>query len=183
MKSNFATPATCIHSLKLAATLTWLKERIEQYGFVEGEDFSPISGKSTGGRPTIEYHLTLDMAKELAMVENNEQGRIVRRYFIQSEKELRHSKQEQQNRMIEELRDAARHVHTLPGVTNGIWDGMTMRQVETLQRQSRDTMTELLAATHPAQQLNMHYQLRQINDALGIPTAMLDEINGTSPSV
>lgn len=29
-----------------------------------------------------EYHLTLDMAKELAMVENNEEGRRVRRYFI-----------------------------------------------------------------------------------------------------
>ncbi|MDH0099960.1 antA/AntB antirepressor family protein [Stutzerimonas stutzeri] len=51
---------------------TWIKDRIEQYGFVEGEDFSPVLGKSTGGRPTNEYHLTLDMAKELAMVENND---------------------------------------------------------------------------------------------------------------
>lgn len=56
----------------------WIKERIEQYGFVEGEDFLPVLAKSTGGRPATEYHLTLDMAKELAMVENNDQGRQVR---------------------------------------------------------------------------------------------------------
>ncbi len=36
----------------------------------------------TGGSPTAIYRLTLDMAKELAMVENNDQGRLVRRYFI-----------------------------------------------------------------------------------------------------
>ena len=66
----------------------WIKERIEQYGFVEGEDFSPNLAKSRG-RPRTDYHLTLDMAKELAMVENNDKGRMVRRYFIRIEKEAR----------------------------------------------------------------------------------------------
>ena len=70
---------------------TWIKDRIEQYGFSAGEDFSPILWKTSrrGGRPATDYHLTLDMAKELAMVENNERGRLVRRYFIQIEKEAR----------------------------------------------------------------------------------------------
>lgn len=69
----------------------WIKDRIEKYGFNEGEDFSRISLKTSrrGGRPAIDYHLTLDMAKELAMVENNDQGRAVRRYFIQIEKQSR----------------------------------------------------------------------------------------------
>lgn len=152
---------------------TWVKDRIEEYGFVEGQDYmfcSPNLGSKkigSGGHNRTEYHITIDMAKELAMLENNDKGRAVRRYFIQAERALR-----------EELRDAARHVHTLPGVTAGIWEGMTMRQVETLQRQSRDTMAELVATTHPAQQRNLHLQLRQINNALGIPTETLEEING-----
>ena len=52
----------------------WIKERIEKYGFVEGKDFTPNSAKSNGGRPLIEYLVTVSMAKELAMVENNDTG-------------------------------------------------------------------------------------------------------------
>lgn len=73
---------------------TWIKGRIEQYGFVEGVDFakfedlrSPNSGSSKA-RPqtTIEYAISLDMGKELGMVENNDRGRQVRRHFIQCER-------------------------------------------------------------------------------------------------
>jgi phage anti-repressor protein len=67
----------------------WIKGRIDDYGFVEGRDFSPILAKSTGGRQAIEYSLTLDMAKELSMLERNEQGKQARQYFIQAEKQLR----------------------------------------------------------------------------------------------
>jgi phage anti-repressor protein len=68
----------------------WIKYRIEQYGFVEGEDFiefSPNLRKNSRGRPAKDYHITLDMAKELAMVENNDQGRHIRRYFIACERQ------------------------------------------------------------------------------------------------
>lgn len=65
---------------------TWIKDRIAEYGFTDGEDFSPVLGKSTGGRRSRDYHLTLDMAKELAMVERNEKGRQARRYFIECER-------------------------------------------------------------------------------------------------
>jgi anti-repressor protein len=67
----------------------WIKERIEQYIFTEGEGFLTILLKTSkgikGGRSTTEYHLTLDMAKELTMVEKNERGRQIRRYFISLE--------------------------------------------------------------------------------------------------
>lgn len=46
----------------------WISARIEDYGFVEGSDFTTIKLK-TGGRPRIDYLLTVDMAKELSMVE------------------------------------------------------------------------------------------------------------------
>lgn len=71
---------------------TWIKERIEKYGFMEEIDFikfdSPDLGNQTGrggDRRSIEYMLSLSMAKELAMVENNEIGKEVRRYLIKVE--------------------------------------------------------------------------------------------------
>lgn len=67
----------------------WIKNRIEQYGFIADEDYSiNLSNRSDGkaGKRRTEYHLTLDMAKELAMVENNEKGRQIRRYFISLER-------------------------------------------------------------------------------------------------
>ena len=69
----------------------WIKQRISQYGFEENQDFHSFSLKSEkphGGRPSAEYHLSLDMAKELSMVENNEQGRAARRYFIAMERQV-----------------------------------------------------------------------------------------------
>ncbi len=74
----------------------WIERRIEEYGFIENEDFEvfPIFGKkSKRGRPSKEYAITLDMAKELSMVERNEKGRQARRYFIAIEKEARNAHQ------------------------------------------------------------------------------------------
>ena len=72
----------------------WIKQRIEQYGFIENVDFSTFhnfvkrEGSNLGSK-TTEYALTLDTAKEIAMVENNEQGRKIRRYFIEVEKKAK----------------------------------------------------------------------------------------------
>ncbi|MBK1884393.1 antA/AntB antirepressor family protein [Luteolibacter pohnpeiensis] len=64
----------------------WIKDRIEKYGFSEGTDFTPELAKSSGGRPSLEYHVTLAMAKELSMVERNEKGKQARQYFIECER-------------------------------------------------------------------------------------------------
>jgi antirepressor len=69
----------------------WIKDRIEQYGFVENQDFVRYlenSKKPLGGRPSMEYALSLDMAKELSMVERNAKGKQARQYFIDCEKRL-----------------------------------------------------------------------------------------------
>lgn len=70
----------------------WIKQRISEYDFVENQDFVSFSQnceKPKGGRPTTEYAITLDMAKELSMVERNEQGKMARRYFIECERVAR----------------------------------------------------------------------------------------------
>lgn len=64
----------------------WIKQRIEQYGFVGGVDFTTYRENPQKGRPRIEYALSLDMAKELAMVERNEKGKQARQYFIECER-------------------------------------------------------------------------------------------------
>jgi anti-repressor protein len=60
----------------------WISNRIWDYGFVEGTDFTTILSKSPISRPSKEYDLTIPMAKELSMVERNDKGRMARHYFI-----------------------------------------------------------------------------------------------------
>ena len=72
----------------------WIKNRIEKYGFIKDSDFLIILSKTpNGGRPSQEYYITLDMAKELAMVERNDKGKQARQYFIECEKQLKSSQQ------------------------------------------------------------------------------------------
>ena len=77
---------------------TWIQRRIDEFGFEENVDYFsitekkrfPFLGNQRGGdRRSIDYHLTMDMAKELAMLERNEVGKRIRQYFIAVEKEAR----------------------------------------------------------------------------------------------
>jgi len=152
---------------------TWIKDRIEQYGFVEGDDYSPVLGsdrspnlasKRRGGQNRVDYHLTLDMAKELAMIENNEIGRAVRRYFIQCEKALR-----------DELRAKAAHVLPIQGVKL-MRDSLSGKTALMLHGQSQALLRKIYQAPTKGERQNMHYHLHQINLTLGVPTIDLDDI-------
>ncbi|MFV8870206.1 antA/AntB antirepressor family protein [Serratia fonticola] len=102
---------------------TWLKLRIDEYGFVLGTDYvifdssnyrnqsadidqqeSGWVSKRGGDRRSKDYGLSLGMGKELAMVERNEQGRAVRRYFIQCEEALQLSAPEVAARFRRQLK-------------------------------------------------------------------------------
>ena len=63
----------------------WCK-RMFDYGFEENKDFTSILGKSTGGRPSVDYALIIDCAKEISMVQRSEKGKQARKYFIECEK-------------------------------------------------------------------------------------------------
>lgn len=65
---------------------TWFKDMCG-YGFADGVEFSPISGKTSeqGGRPRIDHILKLDMAKHIAMIQRTPQGKAIRDKLIQLE--------------------------------------------------------------------------------------------------
>jgi phage anti-repressor protein len=72
----------------------WIKGRIDQYGFVEDQDY--VLAKTgeqlpSGLKHRIDYHISIDMAKELSMVERNEKGKQARQYFIECERKVKDS--------------------------------------------------------------------------------------------
>lgn len=74
----------------------WIQRRIADYNFVENLDFIERSNLNNRGffkTEIKEYHITLDMAKELCMLERSELGQQARRYFIRMEKEALQSRQ------------------------------------------------------------------------------------------
>lgn len=63
--------------------------RMVDYGFTENVDFTSFVQKCTkpiGGRPQQDHALTLDMAKEISMIQRTERGKQARQYFIEVEK-------------------------------------------------------------------------------------------------
>lgn len=78
---------------------TWIKERINKYGYVQSEDYlifdsskfrnQDSKNQHGGDTRSKDYLLTIGTAKELAMVENNEYGRAIRKYFIRCEEQLK----------------------------------------------------------------------------------------------
>nr|UWI11823.1 MAG: antirepressor [Bacteriophage sp.] len=68
-------------------------DRMIDYGFTENADFKGLSQKSEkpiGGRPRIDHVMTLDMAKEVAMIQRTDRGKQARQYFIEIDKQAHH---------------------------------------------------------------------------------------------
>lgn len=61
--------------------------RMAEYGFTESTDYTPvIFDHPLNNQPTTDYQLTIDMGKEIAMLQRNEKGKQARQYFINLEK-------------------------------------------------------------------------------------------------
>lgn len=115
---------------------TWFKKQVERYSFEENKDFVKIVGEKissditipqTGerdstevfGKLRIDYFITLDMAKELAMVERNEKGKQARRYFIECERVAKEASVAERKLMtplstIEQLGDYMKRTFNVP---------------------------------------------------------------------
>jgi len=69
--------------------------RMCEYGFVENQDYESFSEKSEkpqGGRPPVDHAISLDMAKEVCMIQRTPKGKEARLYFIECERKLKESK-------------------------------------------------------------------------------------------
>lgn len=73
-------------SLNISSKFTTWFERMAEYGFIEGDDFFPKMGESTGGRPSMDYQISMDMAKQICMIQRTPEGKRVRQYLIDLEK-------------------------------------------------------------------------------------------------
>lgn len=86
----------------------WAKQMFE-YGFTDGQDYVEVFAKNgenpLGGRPQRNYAVTLDMAKEVSMIQRTDKGKQARQYFIEAEKRL--------NQPLDELEVAERYVAEL----------------------------------------------------------------------
>lgn len=66
----------------------WIQRRIEEYGFEEGVDFF-VTQTRVAKTKRNDYLLTIDMCKELGMLERSAIGRAIRKRFIEEEKRAR----------------------------------------------------------------------------------------------
>lgn len=74
----------------------WIRNRLNECEAVENEDFQAFAknlAKPSGGRPSVDHIIELNTAKEMAMLERNEQGKRVRRYFIRVEAKYNEEKE------------------------------------------------------------------------------------------
>lgn len=87
--------------LEVQTPFTMWIDRMFEYGFAENIDFEATNffvnhPNSIGGTTVKDYALTLDCAKEIAMLQRSEKGKTARQYFIECEKQLRAKEQAHQ---------------------------------------------------------------------------------------
>lgn len=91
IKINYDTERPTVNGRELHGALqvkTAYKDwfpRMCEYGFSEGADFRSFLSESSGGRPAVNHQLSIDMAKQLCMIQRTDIGRKFRQYFIQVE--------------------------------------------------------------------------------------------------
>ena len=142
---------------------TWIKNRISEYDFVENQDFVRFHKKMEANNATlIDYYITLDMAKELSMVERNDKGKQARRYFIECEKKLEQQITPQPVQPIGEAEDKLRTIILALEHT-------TLSDVakETAVITAAETLTGISIGYRP-QIEQTTYSAKELGDVLGI---------------
>ena len=166
----------------------WIKRRFFDYGFIEGLDFVTTLLESSGGRPLMDYILSIDTAKEIAMVEKNEKGRQIRKYLIDVENKykqqlLRDSSKLTRRTLTDIIKDSGENErmrgHAYSNYTKLIYQKLGIEY--TKQKNFRDNLTaEQLKAVESLEKLaeaylRLGYDYSQIKSA--IPEFILKKEN------
>lgn len=138
----------------------WIKNRINDFGFVENQDFC-IAGKILpGGQTSKEYYVSLDMAKELSMVERSEKGKQARQYFIRCEALAKERFKPAAGSLLEDKINAhfaiARHMVDNVHVTYERAKAAALSAIKTNTGFDIEDYRALLPAVEPIQQANMN---------------------------
>ena len=138
----------------------WIKSRFTECDAVENEDYQGFSQnceKPIGGRPKQEYIIKLEIAKEMSMLERNEKGKQVRRYFIQVEKKYKAVQIQQNEKIVMALDNLSERVRTLEGRQQkkpALPDDLIAHEIDTESRVRKfdrmvSALAELLRITKP----------------------------------
>lgn len=144
----------------------WIKARISKYGFVENTDYitlaqiGELENKGLQGR--IEYYITLDMAKQLAMVENNDKGMQARKYFIECERQLKNPTPAKEVQPTSELENKYKVLKMMVADTS-----LSPIAQETLLITLTETLTGVSIGYRP-QIEQTTYSAKELGDILGI---------------
>ena len=113
---------------------TWFRDMCD-YGFSEGKEFSPISGKTSeqGGRPRIDHFLKLEMAKHIAMIQRTPEGKAIRDKLISLDTNLQELspelrllinmeiRQKEQAKALEAVRSEVRGIREVVSLSPNGW--------------------------------------------------------------
>ena len=91
---NYETDQPCVSARDLYEQLnikTAFKDwfpRMCEYGFEEGKEYYSKMSKTSesGGRPSVDYDISVDMAKQICMIQRTPEGKQCRQYLIDLEK-------------------------------------------------------------------------------------------------
>ncbi|MDG6761899.1 antA/AntB antirepressor family protein [Glaesserella parasuis] len=157
----------------------WIGNRISDYGFIQDEDYIIVTER-TNGRPRKEYHITLDMGKELAMVERNEKGRQIRKYFIECERKA-NLQNEQQNQPL--VKPEVRYPASFTGaeIYSLVWLLISHRNMNDLLGELEQPLAAIGSNFHPAVYSHHREYKRLIDENLPILKRLIEPFKESNP--
>ena len=132
----------------------WIKSRIDEYQFAENQDYLLAkSGEqhASGTKWRIDYFLTIDMAKELAMVERTAKGRQARRYFLDCERQLRQLQQSMPVKLVHQSRAVGRGQRQ--AINRQAWADVSGQAHAAFHARREQLLREYIGAPEPCQHL------------------------------
>ncbi|GJI89903.1 antA/AntB antirepressor family protein [Duganella hordei] len=152
----------------------WIKMQIVQARLVEARDFVSSPSMATSSQPTIDYHLTLDAGKHLAMLSKAEKGFEVREYFLECERRaLGPARAPTPAEMF--LQNAQMMVDI---EQRQLAQG---EQIDRVEQRVCDLATSMLMLARPAGAESIVHIRERINKLYGLPSRIIDEVLRQSP--